>query len=122
MIGGYHMNTNLVININEIKKIVTNLNNNKEIVDRLFKEKINSILLRSRNKLENKNISYDDELEKFNKLAEKYNNSISDLISALETRIIPKYENLHTDINSLFNNELVSRLEEILNNKGDDSY
>ena len=114
------MNTDLVVNIEELKNIVTDLNNNKDTVNQLFNEKINSILLRSKTPLEKKGVSYDNELEKFNKLAKKYDNNISELINTLEQKIIPEYENLHTDINSLFNNELISRLQDILGNEGDD--
>ena len=114
------MNANLIVNIEELKNIVKDLNNNKDTVDKLFDERINSILLNSKTPLERKGVSYDYELEKINKLVEKYDNSISDLVDILEQKIIPEYENLHTDINSLLNNELISRLEDILGNKGDD--
>ena len=108
------MNDNMVVNIEYLRTVAKDINSQKKIVMNLYENDINDILLANSVLLEEHGINCETEKEKFATLFNKFEKSMNDLSDVLNMKIIPNYEELKTGINSLFNKELLTQLEDIL--------
>ena len=108
------MNDNMVVNIEYLRTVAKDINSQKKIVMNLYENDINDILLANSVSLKEHGINCETEIEKFATLFNKFEKSMNDLSDVLNMKIIPNYEELKTGINSLFNKELLTQLEDIL--------
>lgn len=108
------MNDNMVVNIEHLRNVAKDISNQKKIVMNLYENDIKDILLANSACLEEQGINYEIEKEKLAILFNKFEKSMNDLADVLNMKIIPNYEELKSGIDSLFNKEFLTQLEDIL--------
>ena len=108
------MKENVRINTKELKQVVNSILTKKGNVDTIYNDNIKKILLNSRACITESGLSYDQLENKFNKLMQDFDKSVSDLIDVLQYKIIPGYEDLTEGLRSTFNNNFKNQMEELL--------
>ena len=102
------------IDIAALKTVSTNMNAKKEEIYSIYRNKIKPLISESTKPLAKNGLSPDALNRDFLALFDKFNNSMSFFIDTLDNKIIPEYENLSSDLSSLFNKDFNDKMSSLL--------
>ena len=109
------MSNNLIVSLDDLRILSKNMETDRKKVDNLYNNRIKDLVLQSEECLKSHGITKEKELENFSELLKKYDDSINDLVNVLNTKIIPNYEELKSDLSELFNKDFFLKIESLLN-------
>ena len=89
------------------------LKKKNEIID-IYEKEIRNIIIQSRNSLTQNNIIYEEFLEDFDNLLKTFDKETSNIIDVLKRDIIPKYDNLSSELKNLFSDNFKIEINDLL--------
>ena len=108
------MNTEEIVNIDNLKKIAFNIDKKKDEIKTLYEMKIKSIVDFSKECIIKNGADYDKINNNFNELFNDLDNRLNILVDLLNNKIIPSYSDLSVNIKEYFNNQFALELENLL--------
>ena len=108
------MDENILIKTDNLNKATENILKKKnEIID-IYEKEIRNIIIQSRNSLTQNNIIYEEFLEDFDNLLKTFDKETSNIIDVLKRDIIPKYDNLSSELKNLFSDNFKIEINDLL--------
>ncbi len=108
------MDENILVKTDNLNKATENILKKKnEIID-IYEKEIRNIIIQSRNSLTQNNIIYEEFLEDFDNLLKTFDKETSNIIDVLKRDIIPKYDNLSSELKNLFSDNFKIEINDLL--------
>ena len=110
---------NTKISIEELKKVVNNIEKKKDEINKLYETDIKKNILLIYKNINKSNNSYDTIEEDLKKGFHAFDNNMNELIQLLKNIIIPNYEDLSNELIFLFDKQFAKEIEKLLDIKGE---
>ena len=106
---------NEMVNIEGIKQIANDLSTYQKELEDIY-VKLMNVLSTCKQDLNDNGISYDREISDYKRIYRELNTKLKNYSEVLRNDVVVRYSNTKEDINNLFNYDLKSKMNNIINN------
>lgn len=104
---------NLTVSVDDLKGVSQRLITEKDELVSIYNNKVKSILEASKEAIVASSLDFNDVSQQFKSAFDNLASNLTDLSSALSTKIIPEYENLGSSIANAFNKDFADKMRDI---------
>ena len=106
---------NEMVNIEGIKQIANDLSTYQKELEDIY-VKLMNVLSTCKQDFNDNGISYDREISDYKRIYRELNTKLKNYSEVLRNDVVVRYSNTKEDINNLFNYDLKSKMNNIINN------